>query len=168
VAIPQNNIFLWSMLNYGKVKIEGMDFKLYVKTFLFNKINVDFKLNYSYQKAVDNEKTSLTYKEVLPYMPKNIFSSILTVDYKNITLGYTAFFVDKRYALSENVEANELSAYSEHNINLSYNLKMNNKKYISNVNFMLSLNNIFNTQYEVVKSYPMIGRNIDFKIKISL
>ncbi|MCH3924398.1 MAG: TonB-dependent receptor [Bacteroidales bacterium] len=168
VAIPQRNIFLWTMLNYGKVKITGIDCKINFNMFSFNSLNVNIKLNYSYQKAIDNDIKSLTYKQNLPYMPQNIFSSILTLDYKQFTLGYTCLFVDQRYSLSENTSANYLAPYSDNGANIKYKTYVIVKNKKINMDFMFSVNNILDKQYEIVKSYPMMGRNYNFKINIEL
>src|SRR5690554_1101853 len=52
-AIPLANLFRWSMVNLGKVKINGLDLGVSGNVALANDINLDFGLNYTYQKALD-------------------------------------------------------------------------------------------------------------------
>ncbi|MBO6118175.1 MAG: TonB-dependent receptor plug domain-containing protein [Bacteroidales bacterium] len=165
VAIPQNQ-FIWSMLNYGKVDIYGIDVKLNCNYTFTKDIKAELKLNYSYQKAVDKDKDSPTYKQNLPYMPENIGSAVLGVDYKRFRLGYTCLYVDKRWSLQENIPQNLLKAYTDHSANISYRIKPSLRS-IENVDIMFSCNNIFNHQYEVIRAYPMMGRNFNIKIKLN-
>lgn len=164
IAIARN-LFLYSMLNYGKVNIYGMDAKLTMQYKLNEKLNTEIKANYSYQKAIDNEETSFTYKQDLPYMPRNLFSTSFAVNYKRLHFGYSCFFSDKRYSLQENIEANLMRAYNEQNMNISYKFSLQ-KHQIQDLILTFALRNIFNSQYEVIRSYPMIGRNYSIKVDI--
>lgn len=161
VAIPRN-VFLWSMLNYGMVEIYGMDLKCGVKAD-FQPFVLSLKLNYSYQHAEDVEESSLTYGQLLPYMPENLVSAIFSMDYKNFNFGFTGMFVDKRYSLQENTEQNILKAYADCGANISY-YQMFKK---INYKFTLDVKNIFDVQYEVVRAYPMMGRNFSLKAEIN-
>ncbi|MDO5759904.1 MAG: TonB-dependent receptor plug domain-containing protein [Bacteroidota bacterium] len=162
VAIPKN-IYLWSMVNYGKVKIYGCDFKLGANTRIEDFI-IEGKLNYSFSRATDNEPSSLTYKDNLPYSPEQVYSIIANLSYKNIVLGYNCMLVDNRYSLPENITYNLLPHYADHSANINYSYKTKDCNY----KFTFSLNNIFNKQYEVIRSYPMMGRNCQIKITLSL
>ena len=164
VAIPKTNIFLWSMLNYGRADIYGIDLKIN-SAFRIAYTQLTLKLNYSYQKSVDMDKQSPTYKQDLPYMPENIGSAVLGVDYMQYHFGYTCLYVGDRYSLQENIPQNLLKSYFDHSAWVSYDLNFKNKR-IENLNLMFSVANIFNKQYEVIRAYPMMGRNFNFKIQL--
>ena len=161
VALPKN-IYLWSMLNYGSVEIYGFDVRLGLSAVL-GKFVFDAKLNYSYQHAADNEETSLTYKQILPYSPEQIYTIIGSLSYKNIKFAYNCMLVDNRYSLPENIPFNVLPHYADHSANLTYVVKTSLGEY----KLVLSVNNILNRQYEVVRSYPMMGRNFSLKINFN-
>ena len=165
VAIPQNQ-FLWTMLNYGKVDIKGCDVKFSLIADINPHTHADIKLNYSYQKAVDKDETSYTYGQILPYMPENVFSVVAGFDYYSWHLGYNCITVGKRYSLQENNEQNLLKAYADHGVNISFTSNVK-KYYIENIVVTLSCNNIFDKQYEVIRSYPMMGRNFNIKLSIN-
>ncbi|MBR1627183.1 MAG: TonB-dependent receptor plug domain-containing protein [Bacteroidales bacterium] len=162
VAIPINQ-FLWSMLNYGKVNIYGTDIKLTLDYVITPYLKTDIKLNYSYQKAVDMQEDSYTYKQNLPYMPENVASAVIGLDYKSWRSGYTCLIVDKRWSLQENLPSNLLKAYADHSLNISYNCKIKHFGF-KNMTLTAAVNNIFNHQYEIIRSYPMMGRNFTFKV----
>ncbi len=163
VAIAQNQ-FLWTMLNYGKVDIYGIDFKISFDYSINNNWHTDLKINYSYQKAIDTDERSYTYKQNIPYMPENVANIIFGIDYKGWRLGYTCLVVDKRWSLQENTPQNLLKAYSDHSVNISYT-KQTNKSIIKKYFVTFSINNIFNYQYEIIRSYPMMGINYNFKVQ---
>lgn len=162
VAIPKN-IYLWSMINYGKVEIYGFDVRIGVLTKI-KELSLDIKLNYSYSHAMDNEPTSITYKHLLPYSPEQIYSIISTFEWQRFSLGYTCMLVDNRYSLPENISFNLLPHYADHSLSLSYIQKTKYGDY----KLTFSVNNILDKQYEVIRSYPMMGRNYNLKINIIL
>lgn len=162
VAIPKN-IYLWSMINYGKVEIYGFDVRIGVLTKI-KELSLDIKLNYSYSHAMDNEPTSITYKHLLPYSPEQIYSIISTFEWQRFSLGYTCMLVDNRYSLPENISFNLLPHYADHSLSLSYTQKTKYGDY----KLTFSVNNILDKQYEVIRSYPMMGRNYNLKINIIL
>lgn len=162
VALPKN-IYLWSMINYGKVKIYGLDVKLGVSGKI-GKIGAELKLNYSFQHAADDEKSSPTYKNLLPYMPKNLYSIIASLQWRGFTLGYNCMLVDNRYSLPENISFNLLQHYADHNASLSFSHKYGAGEY----SVSIGVKNIFDRQYEVIRSYPMMGRNFNIRIGVKI
>lgn len=162
VAIPKN-IYLWSMVNYGKVKIYGCDIKLGTSIKIYDFL-VEGKLNYSFSRSIDNEKTSLTYKDLLPYSPEQVYSIIMDLNYNNFIFGYHCMLVDNRYSLPENITFNLLPHYADHSANINYSYRTKDCVY----KFTFAINNIFNKQYEVIRSYPMMGRNYQIKITLTI
>ncbi len=163
VAIPKN-IFLWTMINYGRADIYGADIKINAK-YCLTPVNLSLKLNYSLQTSIDQDKTSPTYKQHLPYMPANIGSVVFGADYKKLNFGLTCLYVGERYSLQENIPQNLLKSYVDISANISYDMDLKSK-YINRLKLMLACNNITDKQYEVVRAYPMIGRNFNFKLQI--
>ena len=151
------------MINYGKVEIYGFDVRIGVLTKI-KELSLDIKLNYSYSHAMDNEPTSITYKHLLPYSPEQIYSIISTFEWQRFSLGYTCMLVDNRYSLPENISFNLLPHYADHSLSLSYIQKTKYGDY----KLTFSVNNILDKQYEVIRSYPMMGRNYNLKINIIL
>lgn len=164
VAIPLNQ-FLWSMLNYGKVDIYGCDIKTGAVYNIAKDVNLDLKINYSYQKGVDMDENSYTYKQDIPYMPRNVGSAVLGFEYGQYKVAYTCLYVGDRYSLQENIPQNLLKSYAEHGFNCSYTAKINRYK-AEKLCLTASVNNIFNKQYEIIRAYPMMGRNFNLKVQI--
>ena len=160
VAVPRNNLFIWSMVNYGQVSIDGVEIKLnYTHERLLNQENLKANLNliYNYQKAIDSDKNSNTYLHQIQYTPRHSGNAIASISLKNYSLTYTLSAVGKRYTMNQNSDRNSLAPYCEHSLSLSKTFKHWEVK--------ISCNNLTNEQYEIIKSYPMCGRNFNLNIK---
>ena len=156
VAIPQRNLFVWSMINHEKVLVQGVDALLGVRTNIYG-LDVHLQGTYSYQYAVDDKQGSITYKQQIPYTPRSGASFFALFSLKSYSFSYTLSFVGRRYALSENIIANRLNPYSEHSVNLQKTFK----QYIT---LSLSAINLLDSQYEIVRNYPMPMRQ--FRVKL--
>lgn len=160
VAIPRNNLFVWSMVNYGKARVDGFEAKAVWKhqnqigTLPFCSL---ISLSYNFTKAIDNEPSSTSYRNQLQYLPQNSMNTIVSVDLAKVNLCYTLAFCGKRYTTRQNSERDALAPYSEHSLSASYSLRRFTLK--------LSCNNLTNSQYEIVRSYPMQGRQWIINLK---
>lgn len=160
VAVPRNNLFIWSMVNYGQVIVNGLELKLnYNHERFINKENMKINLNliYNYQQAIDSDKNSNTYLHQIQYTPRHSGNAIATISLRDYSLAYTLSAVGKRYTMNENTERNSLAPYCEHSLSLSKTFK--------HWEIKISCNNLTNAQYEIIKSYPMCGRNYNLSIK---
>jgi outer membrane cobalamin receptor len=148
------------MVNYGQVTINGLEIKLnYTHERFINKENMKINLNliYNYQQAVDSDKNSNTYQHQIQYTPRHSANAIATISLRDYSLAYTLSAVGKRYTTNENTNRNSLAPYCEHSLSLSKTFK--------HWEIKISCNNLTNAQYEIIKSYPMCGRNYNLSIK---
>lgn len=162
VAVPSRNLFIWSMLNYGKVRIDGFEIKAAWKheRILFSRnFGISTNLTYNHSSATNNDPSSSSYKNQIQYTPLNSGNAIVSLDFGKLNLSYTGTYVGIRYHNDQNSARNSLPAYGEHSLSFSFAYK--------HINIKLSCNNFTNSQYEVIKSYPMQGRQwiINFKYK---
>ena len=82
----------------------------------------------------------------ISFSPNIILSSNLSVDvFKNLKISLLSKYVGKQYI--DNTSSNErsLNPYFVNDININYSVKTN---FIKQIDFLLSLNNIFNVKYE--------------------
>ena len=63
--------------------------------------------------------------------------------------------VGERYAKQQNTSASRVAAYADQGITLSRSFDLGNCEMKAKIQVL----NLFNAQYEVVKNYPMMGRN---------
>ena len=162
VAIPIQNMFLWSMTNLGKVEIIGVDVSSSSSLkgqFDLNgtrRYDIILDLGYSYQYAVDRtDPNGKSYGHQIPYTPRHSGNIALTATTPWVDVGYSVMLVGKRYCMHQNTTANLVQGYVDQGITLTHEFDLGKSSLKAKVQVL----NIFNVQYEVVRSYPMMGRN---------
>ncbi|MDR0971640.1 MAG: TonB-dependent receptor [Bacteroidales bacterium] len=164
VAVSQKNLFIWSIVNFGKVDIKGVDLQTSFSYSLPFSFDIFLRGVYAFQKARDiTDKTLKTYNNQIPYTPINSGSLFVLINHPIASLSYSINFVGKRYAIAENIVQNLLKPYNDHSISIEKTFKIKNNK----LNLSLSCLNIFDAQYEVVKNYPMPQRQFRINLKIN-
>ena len=155
VAFPST--YIWKMVNFGKVEIWGLDATIATEIDIAKKTCATLSASLSWQDAKDKTDGSATYGSQLPYTAKvsGGISAILNTPW--LTVGYSATGQGKRYSMAQNIRQYHLSPYMEHSMSISRRFDLGNS---SNINLQLSVNNITNEQYEIIKYYPMPGRSL--------
>lgn len=152
VAIPTQNLFVWSMQNFGRVQTKG--FEAYINIYFkqYKHFLVDISVGYSFQQALDKTNpNSSTYNHQIPYIPFETSNSHININYKKWVLSWNYTYAGHRFFLAENTYKNTLHAWQLHDIGLEYkNIK---QKYTWRIKS--SVNNILNTDYQVIINYPM-------------
>lgn len=157
LAIPTKNLFIWSIQNIGKNQITGADAILSVSWRISNTWRTNLTANYAFQQSLDlSDKNSPSYRNQIAYVPEHIANIDWTLNYKIIGLSFSAFYSSNRYALNENISANEIDQFATFDIALfsKFNLGNNNK-----IRLQLTMKNVLDNQYVFVKNFVMPGRN---------
>ncbi len=157
VAIPK--MFFWTMFNVGKVRTHGLDATLNIKSRLTKDIRLYAMATYNYMKALDvtAPNTSVWHNQ-LPYTPEHSGSGSLTVETPLFNLSYNLIWTGKRYSLQQNAASNRIKPYSDHSVSLyrTFNLGATQLK------LQADALNLGNRNYEIIRFYPMPGRNYKF------
>lgn len=164
IAIPNRNLFIWTMLNYGKVDILGVDVHCNFSYKITRWMRLSLGGTYSYQRARDlTNENSKTYGQQIPYTPLHSGSAFVTLDTKWISVGYSLVASGIRYSLGQNIAANQLDPYADQSIFIAHDFNIKNQVILG---FKAEILNIADAQYEIVRNYPMQGRS--FRIKLTL
>jgi len=161
-AIPLANLFRWSMVNLGRVEINGLDLGLSGTAVLSADINLDLGINYTYQKALDKTINGANYDQFIPYAPKNSGSGFIAATYKAFGLNYNAVYTGERYSLRPNIPGNKMEDWFIQNVSVSYQNKLTKLTY----KVLAEANNITNSNYTIIRNYPMPGRNYRLSFQI--
>ncbi len=156
VVYPTKNIFEWTMLNYGKVEINGIDGSLDVHFQLKENTRLLIGATHSYQKALN--KTSpqnKDYNHQIPYTPRISGSGKIGFEFPTFQFHYSMFWSGHRYTENQNFSENRVEGYSDHNISFSKKWNVTENQVL----FLFEITNIFNHNYEIVRSFPMPGRS---------
>lgn len=165
IAAPGSNQFRWTMENLGLVEIRGIDAALQTAWNFHKHWFLNVRLSYTYQKAQDfTDRTSDYYGDQIPYIPLHSGSVVANASWKSWDLNYSFIYTGKRYTQSANISENFAPEWYTNDISLSKTLKW--KK--TNLKITAEVNNLFNQQFEVVKSYPMPGANFKFILNVTI
>ncbi len=156
VAYPKGAQFRWTMLNLGKVHINGIDAKVSATLRPLRKLYVTTRLQYTYQQAIDVTNPADTYyRDQIPYIPWNSGSVVVQMDYKTWGLNYSFIYTGERYNQQENIVYNHTQPWYTHDLSLQKSFSW--KKYKTCV--ALEVNNLLSQDYDVILNYPMPKRN---------
>ena len=155
VAFPST--YIWKMVNFGKVEIWGVDATVATVVDIARKTCAMLSASLSFQDAQDKTPGSATYGSQLPYTAKVSGGISLILNTPWLTVGYSATGQGKRYSMAQNIREYQLPAFMEHSVSISRRFDLGNS---SNINLQLSVNNITDEQYEIIKYYPMPGRSL--------
>lgn len=160
VAVPR--MFLWSMMNVDKVRMTGIDATADCGTVIAREWSVSLTATYSYLSATDRtEKGSMTYGDQIAYTPRHSGSASLTLHSPIADITYNLFATSARYSLGYNIAQNRMAGYADHSVTLSRVFALRR----SQLRVQLDALNLGGKNYEVVRFYPMPGRN--FRLTIS-
>lgn len=164
IAMPTQNMFLWSMKNLGRADITGAD--LSIQAVLWkNRYEIEGAFSYSFQKALDKtDPDEKSFGHQIPYIPKHSIGAALYFKTPWGNIGYRLTYVGKRYFKQQNTPSTLLPSYADQCLSIDRTFRL------KSVNLKLrgEINNLFDVQYEVVKSYPMMGRNYRLSIVFEL
>lgn len=164
VAFPSQNLFSWTMLNYGKVWIGGAEINANWQYQFVKRYFIRLNGNCTCQKAVDRtDSTGKTFNHQIPYTPVWSGSASASVETPWFTIAYSIIASGKRYALGENIPANLVNGYLDQSITLGHEFDIKKVK----LGIKFELLNIANAHYEIIRNYPMQGRNFRLKVWFS-
>lgn len=165
VAMPTKNVYVWSMMNVGRVKVHGADFSLGACAAINEICKIRLWSSYTYQRALDvTNKNSATYRNQIAYVPRIAGSAAFALDIWRLSGGYSVVFQGKRYSLGENLSRNRIESYAEQTLTLAYNQPFTKV----DVSLSAELHNLTDEDYEVVKNFPMPGRAFYLKCSVSI
>lgn len=151
IAKPTVNLYYWSMQNLGIVDILGFDLvaQLHIG-------NIELSGNYSFQSAIDHtDKQSSIYGYQIVYTPRHSGGIDIRWESQWVNIGTSAMVTGHRYSEPQNTSDNRLSAYCDVSLNADHRFSFK----ASSLTVRATINNLLDTQYEIVAAYPMMGRN---------
>lgn len=155
VAIPMKSQFRWSMVNFGLVKSLGLSATAgYDRT--WGKFSASANANYTCQRDRDySSPHDPEYRNTIPYSPLHSASLIVDLTYDGWSLCTSWLYTGDRFALISNNRDDLLGAWQT--VDLKLNKRFRIRRHY--VQATVECNNLCDSRHEVVKRYPMPGRN---------
>ncbi|MEA4841365.1 MAG: TonB-dependent receptor [Bacteroidales bacterium] len=163
MAIPTKNIFIWSMVNLGKVDIKGLDLAISVTQSLGKDFSFSAGINHSYQWALDvTDATNKEYKNQIAYSPRIYGSGRLSIETPWVNIAYAMLYSGHRYVTGQNLAENDLAGYTDHSVSAERAFKVCGQT----LNLRAEVLNLLDKNYEIVRNFPMPGRSYRFGVKV--
>lgn len=161
VAIPMKCQFRWSMVNFGLVKSLGLSTTAgYDRT--WGKFSISANANYTCQSDRDfSSPTDPEYKNTIPYSPLHSASLILDLGYDGWSLCTSWLYTGNRFSLISNNKEDMLGAWQTVDMKLNKSFSIGKQT----LQTTIECNNMTDSRHEVVKRYPMPGRNWKFTLQ---
>ena len=163
VAIP--TMFIWKMSNVGKVETIGVDVNIGSELTLAEGYKLYITGAYNFMQAEDiTNRDSKIWKNQIAYTPKHSGSGSITVELPWLNLTYNLLYASERYRMPQNSNDNRIEPYTDHSLSLSRVFRWKKQS----LRIQLDAVNLGNKNYEVVRFYPMPGRNYKIKFNYNL
>lgn len=155
VAIPMKCQFRWSMVNFGLVRSLGISTSAgYDRT--WGKLVLSANANYTCQRDRDfSSPSDPEYKNTIPYSPLHSASLIVSLGYDGWSACTSWLYTGDRFALISNNKEDMLGAWQTVDLKLSKTFTVSRHS----LQTTIECNNLTDSRHEVVKRYPMPGRN---------
>ena len=163
-SVPYN-LFVWRTENRGKVIIRGVDATLQVSQRLTPSQTLLLSANYSLQDAADRTSPKdNSYGKQSAYLPRHSGAVNLAWENPWLNFGLTFSGSSSRWATNNHAPSTRLPGYGE----LGATCYRNFNQPTGVLKTSLSLHNIFNKNYEIVRRYPMPTRRFVATIAYTL
>ena len=163
VAVP--TMFVWKMSNVGKVETIGVDVNLSAECRLNQQMKLYLTGNYNFMQAEDvTDRNSKTWRNQIVYTPRHSGSGSLTLETPWLNMTYNLTASSERYTLAQNLPKYRIDAYTDHGISLSRSFRWNRH----HLRIQADALNLGNKNYEIIRFYPMPGRNYRITINYYL
>jgi len=160
---PQRVAF-FSPVNSGRVNSSGIEFNFEGLRF-FN--NFFFNGNYTFTNAVKKSKLSesdKSYNKQIPYIPKHKSSISIQYINKNLNLNFSTNFYSRRFITEDNDVLFSLEPVFISNFSATYDFNL----FKFNFSTQILVQNLFNTSYQLIQSFPMPGKEYRLTIQMEV
>ena len=164
VAMPVKSQFRWSTVNFGRVESLGMSLSGGY-TYTGRTLAADIRFNYTCQRDLDRTSRSQPeYGNYIPYSPLHSASLISDIRYKGYSLCASLLYTGERFSLLSNNADDLLGRWYTVDVKLSKTFNAHGH----DLQLTIECNNITNASCEVVRRYPMPGRNYKLSLCLSM
>jgi iron complex outermembrane receptor protein len=154
----------WTADNIQNVNSTGLESSVSLD-YVLNNIIAGLKAGYSFTKAVaggSKTQNDISTGKQLMYIPENQANSSLHLRFKNFYSFWVADFTGKRYITVDNLKY--LPGYFINNITTGIKLPVKG----SSIDINLTIDNLFNVNYQSIAYFPLPGRSYIIKILVQL
>jgi iron complex outermembrane receptor protein len=129
-------------------------------SFTLNKLQLQFNASYNYTKTTNEANNQLNNKQLI-YVPQHQYHWGLLAKYKIFDLKYNESYTGKRYISENNQQQVDAFTVADLHLGMHFDTKIITGK------LTFSVQNIWNTSYQVMAWYPMPLRNYAIQLTLN-
>lgn len=164
MAVPGKNTAVWMMKNIGRVTTHGLETGLELRSSEGN-VHPAILVSYTYQRSMDkSDSNGTTWNHQLPYTPRHSASAVTWAETPYVNASINFLYSGEFYCNGYNGPEYRMPSYYELGCSLWRTFRIES--------FKLSLKaeciNLTDSRYELVRNYPMPGRQFRISATIEL
>jgi outer membrane receptor for ferrienterochelin and colicins len=150
---------IYMPINVNEARIKGLEINSSI-SIIENILGISG--NYTYMDARNNSDGDYQ-NNFLVYRSRHNFNLSLNLQWKYLSFVYDYRFVGRRFSDEANSPESELKSYAISDLSLRFNQTFN--KWQPTLTFQIR--NIFNESYQIIRSYPLPGREIRISLGVA-
>ena len=159
VAVP--TMFVWKMSNVGEVETIGVDVNVAAGVRVAEEWRCRLSAAYNFMQAEDvTDRGSKLWRNQIAYTPRHSGSGSLTWETPWVDVAYNVVFASERYRMPQNSADNRIRPYSDHSLSAFCTFRWGRHA----LRLQADALNLGGKNYEIVRFYPMPGRNYKFTV----
>ncbi len=159
VAVP--TMFVWKMSNVGEVETVGVDVNVSAGIRVAKSMRFGLSGAYNFMQAEDvTDRDSKLWRNQIAYTPRHSGSGSLTWETPWVDVAYNVVFASERYRMPQNSADNRIRPYSDHSLSAFRTFRWGRHA----LRLQADALNLGGKNYEIVRFYPMPGRNYKFTV----
>ena len=157
-----HNMFVWTCMNIGKAEILGLDVTAKA-AHTMGRHTLTAAVNYSMQRARNHTNPeSPFYDNQLAYMPLHSGAGSLSWENPWVNISISGHAIGERWSTNEHQTSTHINGYSEMGATIWRRFHIGRP--VAEIRF--DIKNLFDKQYEIVRSYPMPGRSWQLTVNV--
>lgn len=164
MAVPGKNTAVWMMKNIGHVTTHGLETGLEMR-FSRGAISPALLVSYTYQRSMDkSDSEGTTWNHQLPYTPRHSASAVTWIETPFVNASINLLYSGEYYCNGYNGPEYLMPAYHELGCSLWKTISLKDNR----LSLKAECINITDSRYELVRNYPMPGRQFRVSVTIEL
>ncbi len=164
LAVPGKNTAVWMMKNIGRVTTHGFESGIDLSC-RYMAVSPGIRLSYTYQRAMDKtDSGSSTWNHQLPYTPRHSASGMFFIETQVISASCNLIYSGDYFCNGYNGPEYAMPSYCEAGCSLWRDFQFS----WSRMSLKAECVNLTDSRYELVRNYPMPGRQFRFTAALEL
>ena len=164
MAVPGKNTAVWMMKNIGLVTTHGFETGLEIRDSK-GLVRPALQVSYTYQRSMDKtDSGSTTWNHQLPYTPRHSASAVTWIETSIVNASCNLIYSGEYFCNGYNGPQYHMPSYYELGCTLWRAFRLD----VGELVLRAECINLTDSRYELVRNYPMPGRQFRFTISLDL